>query len=277
MAAPWRAWSLVIGMAIAVLSSPTALSLAGPINTDVALTPRQGGSIFRLQYIYSELDGPGDAKRANTSTVRGTYVYGLKKDLALFFTVPYVNRQGDRVDRQLGRLEEAHDGIADLTFFAKYRFWQKDAGPAETMRWAAIGGLNIRSGDSDFSSDSYDPIVGTVFSWRKQRSRFDADLFYQFNTGRNDFRHDTLRYDAAYSHRLWPVVYDSDDAWELGGVAELNGRYVADGSHELFVSPGIQFVTEDWVLETSFQWPVIQDLEGAEADYRIIISLRFQW
>ena len=263
---------------VLVVVTATAIPLsAGPINTDVALTPREGGSIFRLQFVYSELDGHGDIQHISTSTAKGTYVYGLRKNLALFLTVPYVNRQVDRVVPKLGRVEDAHDGIADLTFLAKYRFWQKDIGPKETLRWAAIGGLNIRSGDSDFTSDSYDPIVGTVFSWRRQRGRFDADVVYQLNTGRQEFRHDALRYDVAYSHRLFPAVYDAKDAWEFDGVAELNGRYVTDGSHEVFLSPGFQFITEHWIIETSVQLPVIQDIDGPETDYRFVIGLRFQW
>ena len=160
---------------VLVVVTPTAIPLsAGPINTDVALTPREGGSIVRLQFVYTELDEHRDIQHINTSTAKGTYVYGLRKNLALFLTVPYVNRQVDRFDRKFGRIEDAHDGIGDLTLLAKYRFWQDDRRPQETLRWAALGGLKFRSGDSDFSSDSYNPIVGTVFSWRRQRGRFDA-------------------------------------------------------------------------------------------------------
>ncbi len=62
-------------------------------------------------------------------------------------------------------------------------------------------------------------------------------------------------------------------------MAELNGRYTADGSHEVFLSPGLQFVTSQWVFETSIQLPVIQDLAGdaAEAEYRLVVGVRFQW
>ena len=201
----------------------------------------------------------------------------LKENLALFLTVPYVHRETDVVKPQLGRFERSDSGVADLTFLAKYRFWEDDRRPGETLRWAALGGLNIRSGDSDFTSDSYDPIIGTVFSWRRQRGRFDADLVYQLNTGGQEFRHDALRYDVAYSHRLFPERYDAKDAWELDCVAELNGRYIAGGSHEVFLSPGFQFITERWIVETSVQLPVIKDIDGPETDYRFVIGFRFQW
>ncbi|MFQ5502542.1 MAG: transporter [Phycisphaerae bacterium] len=254
-----------------------APSLAGPINTDVALTPHRGGSILRLQYIYSEAGARDRLLHLNASTVKGTYVYGVTEDVALFINVPYMNRQSDVFDSRFGRFEVAHDGIGDITFLGKVRFWQDDPGPKETYRWAAIGGINLRSGDSDFTSDSYDPIVGTVFSARRDRGRFDADLIYQFNTGGGEFRHDTLRYDVAYSHRIFPAVYQKENAWEFDLVGELNGRYTNNGSHEVFLSPGLQFITEDWVLEASVQLPVIQNLAGPEIDYRLIIGLRIQW
>ena len=88
-----------------------------------------------------------------------------------------------------------------------------------------------------------------------------------------------LRYDIAYSHRLYPAVYRADDAVEFDVVMELNGSYTADGSHEIFLSPGIQYITEKWIAEASVQLPVVQELdEGAfETEYRVILGFRFQW
>lgn len=264
-------------LVIAGLGSGIPFARAGGINTDVALTPPRGGSIFRLQYSYAEAGADGAVRHVNRSGVKGTYVYGFRQDLSFFLTVPYVNRQVDVVKPRFGRIEEAHDGVADVTFLAKYRFWKKDTRPGETLRWAALGGLNIRSGDSAFSSDSYDPIIGTVFSWQRDRGWLDADLVYQFNTGRGESRHDALRYDVSYSYRLFPAVYPEENVWELEGVAELNGRYMTDGSHELFLSPGLQLITERWVLEASIQLPVVQNVSGPETDYRLVVGLRFQW
>ncbi|MCH7526270.1 MAG: transporter [Planctomycetes bacterium] len=251
----------------------------GPINSDVAFTPSKGGSIFRLQYSYSEQSGHGNLRHVNTSAVRSIYVYGLKENVALFFRVPYLNRQTDRIVPRLGRIEETHDGVGDLDFLVKFRFWQNDTRPGETYRWAAIGGLNIRSGDSDFSSDSYDPILGTVFTWRRDRTLLDAVLMYQFNTGGGRFRHDMLRYDLACSFRFFPVHFDPDVDYEWNAVAELNGRYTTDGSHEVFLSPGLQWVTQRWAIEASVQLPVLQELagNGPETDYRLVVGVRFQW
>ncbi len=268
---------MVAGAVIAWCATGTAV--AGGINTNLALTPPKGGSILRLQYSYVEADGRGPVEQVNSSTVTGTYVFGVEPNLALFFTVPYVNKQVDKIAPQRGRFEEAHDGVADLTFLAKYRFWQKDPRPQETLRWAALGGLNIRSGDSDFTSDSYDPIIGTVFSWQSDRRWLNADLSYQFNTGGGENRHDQFRYNLSYSYRLFPSVYGSGNVHELDAVAELNGRYNTSGSHEVFLSPGLQFITERWIFETSLQLPVVQELDDTEpeTEYRLVMGFRFQW
>lgn len=252
---------------------------AGPINTDVALTPPKGGNIFRLQYSYAEAGARGNIRHVNASGVRATYVYGVKENMTFALSVPYANRQVDVVVPKLGRIEQAHDGVGDITLITKYRFWENDPRPQETLRWAALGGLNLRSGDSDFSSDSYDPLVGTVFTWQRNRGWFDADLVYQFNTGGGEFRHDTLRYDVAYSYRIYPEVYQDENVWEIDLVGELNGRYTTDGSHEVFLSPGLQVITERWIVETSIQLPVIQALAGdqPETDYRLVLGLRYQW
>lgn len=272
-------WRYILLSALAVASASSSPTHGGPINSDVAFTPRKGGSILRLQYTYAEADGHAEIRHVNTSSVRATYVYGLKENLALFFKIPYMNRQVDRVAGKLGRIEAAHDGVGDLTLLAKYRFWQKDTRPRETFRLAALGGLNVRSGDSDFSSDSYDPIVGAVVTWRRDRNLFNADLIYQFNTGGGEFRHDTLRYDLAYSYQFAPAVYDPEYNYEWNAVAEINGRYTADGSHEVFLSPGLQFVTERWAFEAAIQLPVIQEpgTDRPETNYRVVVGVRYRW
>ena len=272
-------WTLaLVAMCAGGLCAPRGAVGAG-INTNLALTPPKGGSIFRLQYSYVKADGHGPVRQINRSTVTGTYVYGVEPNLALFLTVPYSNQQVDKVVPQPGRIEEAHDGVADLTFLAKYRFWQKDPRPQETLRWAALGGMNIRSGDSDFSSDSYDPILGTVFSWQRDRGWLDADMSWLFNTGDGENRHDVLRYNVSYSYRLFPTVYESANVHELDAVAELNGRYSTSGSHEVFFSPGLQLITRRWIFETSLQLPVVQELadDEPETEYRLVMGFRFQW
>ncbi len=280
MATLRRRFAVVLGCcaALTTFGMMVPSSFGGPINSDAAFTPRVGGGILRLQYAFEEADGRDAVRHISKSTAKAVFVYGMKPNLALFLNVPYVNRQVDRFDRRFGRSEDAHDGIGDVTVMAKYRFFQNDVGPLETTRAAVLGGLNIRSGDSDFSSDSYDPIVGAVYSWRKDRAKFDADVLYQVNTGGGERRHDVLRYDLALSRRVYPAAYGEDHTYEIDAVAEINGRYVADGTHEVFISPGVALAWERMSFEVSVQIPAVQELPGGpEVDYRIVAGLRFRW
>ena len=69
-------------------------------------------------------------------------------------------------------------------------------------------------------------------------------------------------------------VDDLDEA-----VAELKGRYRTAGSHEIFLSPGVQFVAEHWLIEASLQLPVVREMAAgrAETDYRFVLGLRLRW
>lgn len=256
-----------------------AVALSGPINSDVAFTPRSGGTILRLQYTYSEADRHDSTPGVVSSGARAVLIHGATENLALILAAPFVHREIDALGPGGSSMQFRHDGLADVTLLAKYRVWQNDVGPLHTLRWAVIGGVNIRSGDSDITSDSYDPILGTVFSWRRDRRSFDADLLYQLNTGGGQAGHDVLRYDLAYSYRLMPETFGTSNPYSFNVVAELNGRYLTDGSHEVFFAPGLQFAMPRWVLEASLQLPVVQDLSGGmpEDDFRLIVGLRFQW
>ncbi len=263
---------LLCGLAVAPV-------VAGPINTDVAFTPREGGGVLRLQYIYAEAEGRGAAGQINASTFRSTLVYGATERMALFLSAPYHNRQIDVSPVGGARFEDAHDGIGDITALVKYRFWQQDTDTLETNRLALLAGVSVRAGDSDFTTDSYDPMVGLAWSWRADRTRLDADVLYRINTGTGNFGHDALRYDFAWSYRIYPAKYAPGQVVSLDTVAELNGVYRTDGSHEVYLAPGLQLAGDGWALETSLQLPVVREVadDRAETDVRFVIGVRFFW
>ncbi len=272
----------VYTLVMATVVAPSPKLLAGPINSDVAFTPRKGGGVLRMQYSYADAQGYGrarDIRQVQTSVARVALVLGLEADLALILNVPYVYREQQVYDRREGHVEDRRDGPADTTLLLKYRFWQLDEGPLRTRRLAGLLGVNLSNGDSDFSSDSYDPIVGVVYSWRNNRHVFDADLVYRINTGDGDFDHDTLLYDMAYSYRIHPETFDATTPTQWSIVAELNGRYRTDGIHEIFLAPGIQYTSQQWTWEASFQLPTVQELGGntVETDYRFSVGWRYRW
>lgn len=266
--------------AILVLTglAPTSghVALAAGINTDVALSPPEGGTIVRTQWRYTELSGddtPLD-REVKLSIMPVTIVHGVTSDFTILGTVPLIHQEVD-----FGSGGEADDtGVGDITLLAKYRFYQDDQ-PGRTTRWAMIGGAEVPTYDDPFSSESFDPIIGTVWTHQRLDWQLDWDLLYKFNTGGGLDRDDELRGDVALSYRLLRGQSEPIGAWGLYAVGEINARYLTDGSRQVFASPGLQFITPRWILEAGVQLPIHQDMAAPrlETDYTAVLSLRFQF
>ena len=122
----------------------------------------------------------------------------------------------------------------------------------------------------------------TTANWKFGRHKIVGDAIYRINTEADNFeKGDSFTYNFSFHHRIFP--------WNVpeGGlknfvqlVAESNGFFskrnsvngVTDknsGGHILFVAPGIQAKVSRFVFESSFQFPVIQDLNSnqIEADF----------
>ena len=81
-----------------------------------------------------------------------------------------------------------------------------------------------------------------------------------------------------YIYRLSPKTYASVRPIALFGSVELNGFYETNGDHELFVSPGVQYVTTRWIVEATVQIPAWQDLSHrAERDFVVGVGFRVQF
>jgi len=275
-----RPFLLIIpGLALVLLLIlPNRAALAAGLNTDVALTPPEGGTIVRMQWRHSEREKGEDSAfeidgRFDLAPI--TVVHGVTSDFSLLTTVPVVRRELDAgsLDRQT---DEA--GFADIPVLAKYRFYQQDQ-PQRTTRWAAIGGAEIPSFDEPFSSDSVDPIIGTVWTHQRTDWWIDWDLLYQFNTGGGIDSEDHLQGDAALSYRLLGGQQETTGPWGLYAIGEINAHYFTEGSHQVFGSPGVQIITPQWIIEAGVQLPIEQDMKAPrlETDFTTVLSVRFQF
>ena len=245
------------------------------INFDSALSPAKDMLIIRQQLRYFEADNNLGARDLDISQtqVSTAFIYGIQSDITLMFNAPYRFR---KVDNNITSTSSSFDGFGDMNSLLKYQFYQNDTGPTDTARASLLTGMEIRSGDSNFSSDSYDPLLGLVYTQSLGRHGFDAALLWKFNTAGGD--PDRLRYDAAYVYRLQPEEYTAGKLTALFGLVELNGIYHTDGDNEIYISPGIQYVTKDWAIEATVQLPVLQDLDHRmEKDFVVGLSLRLQF
>ena len=190
-----------------------------------------------------------------------------------------VKRDGTvRPPSPAGSFTELDDfGVADIRLFAKYRLREDDR-PGETTRWSVFGGLEVPTFDKNFSSDSWDPFFGTVWTYQSLEWGLDFDWFWNFNTGVGVFKYDEMRYGAAYTYVLLTGQTLDDKVWQLNSIFELNGSYFTDGSNLLFASPGFQLALESMIVEASLQLPVVRDLKNAiEPDYTFVVGTRITW
>ena len=267
-------WAVVVITLLSV-TAPSALAQA-PLNSDVALTPPKDGWVIRIQWRYSRLfDDPTPLdQEINQSVVPLTVVYGATEDLALLGTLKIVDRK-----IEFGSGETKSDtGFADIPLLAKFRFYQDDQ-TGKTTRWAAIGGLEVPTFDNDFSSESFDPIIGTVWTHQELKWEIDWDVIYKLNTAGGVDGDDELRADFTATYRLLGGESDTIGPWGLYAIGELNGKYITDGSTQLFGSPGLQYITPNFILEAGVQLPIGQDLKSPrlETDYTVVLSIRIQF
>lgn len=266
------------GLAV-LFAAPAAAGRASaqaPINFNVALQPPKGGLILRQQFRYAE----ADFNRADADldielwTEETTAVYGVTDSFTLLLSAPVVISQ--RVENRATGAGDTDAGLADWTALAKLRLFRRDTGPNDTLRFDAVAGFELPTGEDAFSSDSIDPIVGGVFTMSRGRHFFNADLLWKFDTSGG--LPDVMRYDVAFIRRLWPARYTRANQNAINALIELNGTYDTSGDNELFLSPGIQYVTTRWIIEATVQIPVWQDIDGrAETDFIVGFGARVQF
>lgn len=267
------------------------LTLASPawpqgVNTNVALPVAEGEAIWRSQLRFGRAsDDPSPADRdVRALVVRQTLVLGVTPRLTAFATLPLLTHR--RIESSSGATR-SDPALGDVTLLGRYTLAWDDYAPLSTRRVALLAGVKLPTGADRFGTKTFDPILGGVATWAFNRHEIDLDLLYRFSTERRDHRaSDRLRYDLAYRYRLWPRRFGRR-LLQLNGLLELNGRWedrdredgrsVTDsGGHLLFLAPGVQLISNRWILEASLQIPIAQDLHGTqlEQDFVAVLSMR---
>lgn len=284
--------SLALGLCGSVLLA--ALATAGPINTDLALPVTQGVFLWREQVRFVKAQDA--ARDLEVFAVPSVLVYGVTEKFALIGVVPWLDKT-----LKMAGLERGDDGVGDSMLLGRQQVFQLDR-PGETLRAQVLGGLKFPTGRADrrdargrlpqplqLGSGSFDPVVSGVFTWQRLRWEADFDLGYRFNTSAHGFRFgDTFTHNAAFEYRLWPgTLPEAGVPSFVNGVLELNGirtqrdeqhggKIGDSGGYTLFLSPGLQYVTQRWVAEISVQLPVVQDLHGRQLKTDHILSAGFR-
>ena len=286
---------------VILLASGVSRSEAGPITFSSALPVATGEFILREQVVVlRSTDDPGPKDRdLRVLAVPSVLAYGVTRDLALFGIVPYLDKT--RLSTEGGQRRRRGDsGLGDALVLSRYTIYSRDR-LGETRRLAPFVGLKLQTGEDNatdsfgrldqplqLGSGSWDPIVGTSFSWQTFDWEFDSAVQYRFNTTANNFEFgDQARLDLSFQYRLWPRELSGGVPGFLYGILEANlihqDNNETDGDEDpnsggttLFLVPGLQYVTKRWIVEAAVQLPIIQDLNGTALENDFIVRAGFR-
>jgi len=286
------------------LFSWASVARSAPITFNTALPVAQSEFVAREQLIVNQSgkDPSGLSRDRTTWAAISVLGYGVTSDLALFGVVPYVNRDLT-LDMGNGPVNRHASGLGDMKIFGRYTIYKNNFSGGN-FRVAPFAGIKLPTGDDNRSdgagrlpaavqpgSGSWDPFGGIVMTYQTLAFQIDAEASYQANSTAHGFAAgDVSRLDGSLQYRLWPRTLGSGVPGFLYGVMEANLIHqnrnriggVTDpnsGGTRLLLVPGLQYVTRRWIIETSLQIPLIQDLNGVALrnDYIARAGFRFNF
>ena len=276
---------------------------AGPITFNSALPVADGMSILRSQVklVRKSGDITSAGRVLNVTAVPLVLAYGASPKLALFGVLPYVDK---RLDMTVGgkRIRRETQGLGDGVFFGRYAVYQRDRS-GDTLRIAPFAGVKIPTGSHHQrdafglvprilqpGSGSWDPFAGIAVTRQTLDWEFDMAAKYQLNTKASGFTFgDEVRADASFQYRIFPrnlegagvpafvyAVLESNLIWNAKnralGISDSNS-----GGLTWNVAPGLQYVTNRFVLETAIQIPTVQNLNGTALKSDWVWTAGFRW
>jgi len=297
-----RAIALLAATIAAALCASGA-ALPAPQSFNTALPVAKDQWLLRLQTLHVR----GEMARVNgeTRAVGGIGVlgYGVDPDLTLFAALPLFSKRLDLPQAGGETRRREATGIGDLRLFARYTVFKRNF-PGATFRIAPFAGAELPTGRSAArdavgqlpprlqpGSGAVDPFFGVVATYQTLAFELDAQLAYRANRSDGGFGFgNVLRADLAGQVRIWPREIGTGRPGFLFAGLEVNyadtgrdhrrgERVAGTGGQRLFLSPGLQYVTRRWVIESQVQLPVHRDLgPGAiREDLRVRAGVRLNF
>jgi len=274
-------------MRVAAITVTATLLLAGavawaqqPVHNPAATQPGKGRLMMRelVTFQHYDADPKGLVRQADDVVLATDMAYGLTGDLVFMLRAEYMVRDQDA----RGGLHSDDDGFSDLHIMLKKRVWQQDTGPTDTRRLGLAVGLDLPTGSAPFGSDSWDPMLGVIYTEVEGRWGFNAAWRWKFNTGSrpNPLRvggagEDLMMTDLSWLYRLSPDQFTAQKTGAWYAILEANGFYETNGDMELFLAPGIMYEAQGWALEASVQLPAFQDLDHRpDTEFAVTVGVR---
>ena len=275
------AGALVLALGIVVAGSASRAFGQEATNTPAATQPGVDKWYLRerLQFI-SLGDDPSPEDRDLEKFVATTALtYGITRELSATLTLPLALSFEDPAGSS-GTDSAFGAGDASLSF--KWRPFQWDLNPVDSVRLAFFGGIEAPTGTGDLGSHSWDPFAGLVFTSILGRHGFNQALTYKFNMGGDEFStlagdgpDDAFRYDTSYLYRIDPAAYSAETTAATYFTLELNGLYEANGDNEILFGPGILYEARTFALEATVGVPIVSDVDERPAT-ELVITLGFR-
>lgn len=290
-------------MLLAVVACSPAVWSA-PITFNTALPVHQGGWVLREQLLY--MKAADDSTPANRDMrvfgAMSVLGYGVTRDVALFGMLPWLDKQLD-MNMSGQDVTRREQGIGDFMLMGRYTAYERNS-PGRTLRVAPFLGVKSPTGEDNArdglgrlpppvqpGSGSWDWFGGAVVTYQTLDFQIDGQVNYRANRAADGFQAgDLTSVDASLQYRLWPRSLGGGVPAFLYGVFEVNLVDAAkdrimgtadpnSGGTTLYLSPGLQYATRKWIVETGVQIPVVQHLHGTalQSDYVVTTGFRINF
>ncbi|MBL8765308.1 MAG: hypothetical protein JNM07_13675 [Phycisphaerae bacterium] len=274
-----RAAAVVAGLAVLV---PAGLARGQEAaNTPAATQPGVGKWYLRQRLQYLSLgDDPAPERRDIDMLVATTALsVGITRELSATLTLPLTLSIEDPAG---AAGTDTLWGAGDASLSLKWRPFQWDLNPVDSVRVAFFAGVQAPTGSGDLGSHSWDPFAGVVFTSILGRHGFNQALTYSFNTGGDAFNafagdgpSDALRYDTSYLFRLDPAAYTEGTTAATYFTLELHGLCETNGDNEVLLGPGILYEARTFALEAAIGFPIFRDVDRRpEIDLMVTLGFR---
>ena len=244
-----------------------------PAHAPAATMPSPGIWTLRTQARFHELENGN--KDIEHGTFETGFSRGVVRDVSAGIQIPY--RWQDEEN------QNSRDGLGDLTATVKWRLYKQDTSPIDTFRLAVIAGLEMPTGESAFSSDSFDPSIGLALTAIRGRHGVGGAVWWKFNTGDladpivgGDSDADAVWIDGSYLYRLVPAAYGLNSKASWYAVLETNALLESNGDSEVRISPGILYEAVSWAVECQVAWTLAEDIDHRPR-HRFGTTLGIRW
>jgi hypothetical protein len=281
-----RRWLLLVLSVNAIFGAFVSESaIAGGISVDAGLTPPEDRWIFRTQfrYMHRKDDPTAMDREMDTCAVPIVLAYGYRPDLTLM-----VKQVVKHSNMSMAGNISRDTGLDDLFVLGKYRLFRHNTRDC-TFGIAPTLGLELPTGDDDFTSETWDLEPGLFTSWRSGRWASDLNVSYRCNGFLDDDNAgtdpgDELSIDLALAYQfsigqradtsITPVV---EFSYKNLSADKRSGHDVANTGESLFfISPGVKYTKSSFILEALLQIPTWQDQKGVQLEQgtRFIVGTR---